>query len=229
MPDDAAGRDDRFAKWLTWSGRIQKEIVNCHAERIVWREMVDKLDEHRPESVPFRNHYTRLYADAQAMAIRRLVDRDNEVESLTRLISEMRIDRDVMTRSRYIAMRPQDPDRAARRFDELFGDGCEHLRLDLLTGDLEELDRVSGPVRRRANHRIAHMTTKALSPMRFADIHGALEAISTTYNRYGQLLHVSDIDTVPALAYDWKAPFRQALWAAPQPVLNQSSAGPELT
>jgi hypothetical protein len=70
--------------------------------------MTDALDAKLPHSVAFRNHYARLYVDAQAMAIRRLTDKDHRVQSVARLLIEIRLHRDVMTRSRFIGLRPSD-------------------------------------------------------------------------------------------------------------------------
>jgi hypothetical protein len=122
--------------------------------------------------LPFRNHYARLYADAQAMGVRRLVDRSHDLRSLARLLVEIQLHRDVLTVDRYLdGATGRDADHARRTFDQLFGRGHEHVCDEVLDEDLERIDLAAKPVVYRASKVVAHMTEAPPRAMTFADIH----------------------------------------------------------
>lgn len=204
--------DERFAAWVEWARRLVKEIGDAHVERAIWREMTDQLDTRLPDSVGFRNHYARLYADAQAMAVRRLVDKGRDTQSLTRLLVEIQLHRDVLTRNRYVGMHtPEEEERTARLFDDLFGLGSDRVSDHVLDEDIATLDAVAGPVARWATSMVAHMLDRPAHTT-YGEIHTALETISEVLRRYYILLTATDIDLVPSIAGDWRRPFRAPLF-----------------
>ncbi len=205
--------DERLELWRDWLDGLKKEIGDRHVERGIWREMTDALDAKLPHSVAFRNHYARLYVDAQAMAIRRLTDKDHRVQSVARLLIEIRLHRDVMTRSRFIGLRPSDEAaRSGVMFDREFGLGSDHVADETLARDLDELAKTSEAVRHLANKRVAHMTGTRPRQMTFEDRHTSLDVISKIFTRYYRLLNQVDLDPVPSLADDWRRPFRGSLF-----------------
>lgn len=231
----ASRHDEVVAKWRHWLELIQPHVIGLHHERRIWREMRDALAERAPDTAGvFLSHYTRLYVDGSAMAVRRLADqskRDKTSVSLWRLIDDIRKQRDVWTRERYVDLFIKDETRAeARRslrrvageeFDETFGDdGSGRIDPERLEEDLAMLRSQAGRVTDFADRLVAHIDRRGVDELpTFADLDAAIDVCGHVFKRYHLLLHASSwLRLEPTIQEDWKAPFRQPLFdSTPRP------------
>ncbi len=145
-------------KWTTWLGQIKGHVLELHHHRAIWLAISDAISNRAGDtSGVFRAHYTKLYVDGQAMAIRRLVDpKDHDSISLGRLILDIRNQKDVLTRQRYVDLHVTDDVRewvkenwacrATKLFDEEWGDGSGSLDPVKIDADLNELVTLSAVV-----------------------------------------------------------------------------------
>jgi hypothetical protein len=146
------------------------------------------------------------------MVIRRLIDKGRDVQSVSRLLIEIRLHRDVLTRQRYLDLHfDTEAERAGQWFDSRFGRGSDRVCDEVLDEDLALLDEVGGPVARWATSTVAHMLDRPAHTT-FGEIHAALEAIGGVLRRYYGLMKATDPDLVPTLAGDWREPFKRPLY-----------------
>jgi hypothetical protein len=84
--------DDIFEKWVKWLDRINDDITLLHADRQIWREMMNLLQakEQIPERDFIMNWITQQSVAALAMGIRRQRDKRTDVISLARLLQEIK-------------------------------------------------------------------------------------------------------------------------------------------
>ena len=70
-----AERDERYRRWLAMVSGVRDDVYGLHHHRAIWRQVVEELVRVSPDERVFEEHYTELYVDGQAIALRRLVDR----------------------------------------------------------------------------------------------------------------------------------------------------------
>lgn len=68
---------------------FRHDVHDLHHHRAIWLEVAPELVRVSPRERISEWHYTRLYVDRQAFALRRLVDQDPDSLSLTRLLTEL--------------------------------------------------------------------------------------------------------------------------------------------
>jgi hypothetical protein len=110
-PNLAAEREARFQRWAEHVEMIKQHVWELHHHRAIWREMREVLIAASHEDTIFLDHYTRLYAERQLIAVRRLVDLDTRTVSLARLLTELAEHPASMTRQRHVRLwnTPNEP------------------------------------------------------------------------------------------------------------------------
>jgi hypothetical protein len=221
---DAA--DETFDRWRDWLTSIERELVRAHFHQLIWTEMRDAILERFPDAhVAFLVSYSRVYAEAQMVAIRRLTDERKGVASLAALIRDIRRRPQVITRTRFVAQRPSDPEGAARTFDRVYTarPGDETISRALLDGDLRTLASRVADIKGRVDRTIAHLDQDIDKTVRsrrdvtnvvtYADIRDVLAFLGDLTNRYQALLTDSTMgDWTPVIEGDWHKPFRASLF-----------------
>jgi len=72
--DSAASDDDVKASWEREARQLLDDLVRIHFHRALWSSTVEAIDQRAPRTDrTWQMHYTRIYIDSQAMAIRRIL------------------------------------------------------------------------------------------------------------------------------------------------------------
>lgn len=177
--------DDQTATWREWLELFGRQVMTMKAERELFQEMRDTIVAKAPDaSATWLLSYARLYWQAQAMAVRRVVKGKNtgRSASLCRLMTEVGAHPDLASAA---TMRAK--------------------RAALMKNVKVVLDR--------ADQEVAHLdTVNVRSDMTFADLHAAIDTVHEAFNDLAILLTARDWVYVSPFAGDWRAPFRQALF-----------------
>jgi hypothetical protein len=228
--------DQRVAKWKRWiDGPIKASVITMHHHRQIWQGLAEVIETHGslPPSA-YWEHYFDVYAETQAMAVRRQADLHPDVASLGRLVSEVSEDVNQLTPEWWIGLwdigEGDDYERAfARRQwdDEFAGTVGVHLDPAIPAADLERLTDTSGAVRRHVDKHIAHSEDPGPVPkdpgktapedtVKLSEVHDAIDLIGEVFTRYYSLFEAAGMAMLePAIQHDWLAPFREP-WIRPR-------------
>jgi hypothetical protein len=215
--------DEIHARWIRWlgkpqSGGIWDDIIPMLASRQIWERYMEIVQANPAIQSPANFHqWVRVnYVVAQALAIRRQVDRDKRTVSLRRLMDEI-IDRpEVVSRERYLSLYEEAGlgDIGAKDWERLVG-SRDYLDPAEVEQDVADLVAASGPIRELVNKQIAHRDQQALrSDVTFNQLHTVIDMLAELYVKYVRLL--SATSTSMKVAMDaWDEIFRHP-WIEPE-------------
>lgn len=215
--------DENVERWRRWvETDIRNDVIGMHSRRKVWQE-VDAILRANSEvselpSVFWDFHYDN-YATTQAVAIRRQGDRDTRTSSLARLIAEMEVKADCLTREYFVGLWRNDDaallDLAEAAFDKLSGVGSSHLDPAIPAADLEALLAGSKKLRAYVNQHVAHDQAEPTAELpTLSDLHASIDTVGAAFIKYANVLTASTWLTLEAVVQDdWKAIFRRP-WIA---------------
>jgi hypothetical protein len=224
-----------IGRWTRWiDGPIKGGVITMNHHRQIWRKLGEVVQAHGalPDSA-YWQHYFDVYADTQAMAVRRQGDLDYRVASLARLLSEIAGNPELLTREWWLSLwnieTGDDHERAfaAGQWDSSFGgDVGEHLDPALPTKALERLRDESEVVKKYVDKHLAHSEDPGPQPkdpgpseanvtLKLDEVDVAIDVIGEIFTLYYSLLTASGMAFLePAIQHDWLAPFRQP-WIRP--------------
>lgn len=210
----------KIEKWERWIDRIEPDVIWLHHHRRVWRETVDALAG-RKDAEFFRTHYTRLYIDGAAMAVRRLAynGADDKSRSLAQLLAEIIESPDVLDAARHGGMYASTvlgADVGRERFEDEWGERSGALDPARIRADIDDLTEAARKVSTLADRTIAHIDKRGFADqVTFEDLDQAIDEIGCAFQRYRELIAGSPLTTLePTIQGDWKAPFRSPLFAS---------------
>jgi hypothetical protein len=206
--------------WLDQLGRIRDEVILLHHHRQIWSEMNATLAVGCPDEGTFLDHYDRLYADRQVVAVRRLIDRDKDTDSLAQLVNKLASRPDLLSRDRWV---------------DLFRDGGAHWMTEAhrqfdRTADPSNPDRVDPQVmamfaaslrdnltmvKAYVDKDIAHMERSSTpTPLITWDqLDEAIDLLGEVVTKVGVMLTANWLTfTAGVIQTDWRRPFRSALF-----------------
>lgn len=214
--------DDAWDLWSEWLGReptvgtIHKDIIDMLAARRVWRgfnAIVAEAPLGARKYGTFHSWFNASYARTQALAIRRQMDSRDDVISLVRLLKQVASRPSVITRQRYLERLPSEAKSLGNGFfDTLVADGEEVLGRERPKRELEDLLLTTGQIITWVNKEIAHYDPKVgefSQGITFEAIHGAVDMIFNTMNRYQQFFFCATVHR-SVLLPPWEANFREA-------------------
>ena len=212
------------AKWRSWIEEpIRNDIIDMHFKRLIWRE-VNQMMKDNPEvgDLPsaFWDFHHDNYAVALAIAVRRQADTNPGTCALARLIKEMRDKSDLLTREYFVGLWDRtdeiDVQHANRAFDQLAGEGAEHLDPAVAKRDLEALQVAARKVRLYVDQHVAHDQAEPTAALpTYEELHAAVDTIGEIFKRYTVVLTAGEYFALePYIQDDWKAIFRTAWLAA---------------
>lgn len=183
-------QDDIVTKWVKWLDRINDDITMLHADRQIWREMMNLLQAKQqiPEREFMMSWITQQSVAALAMGIRRQRDRRTDVISLARLLQEIKDNPDVLTRDRFVEQTcvpgADDYLRSAmhKTFDRWAGDDGPNVNPELIKERIDHLDSAVEKIVHHVNKKLAH-TDEGEPPTGFT--YGELDK---AMNKIGDLL-----------------------------------------
>ena len=221
---DPVTRDDL----LIWLQRIAQALYELRIKHYIFKA-VWRLIEDNPELRKRNSHvYGWLqdsHAEASAMAIRRLCDKDDRTISLLRFLNFIKRDPSVVSRQVYMTLFHEGSfnlrriprsvkleiiDRlASSEYDKLVGRAAPQPRGKDIAKEIGALQRLAAGVIEYANKRIAHHDK--IPPLRFPallELDSVIEHATAIVEKYLFLLTGEVADLTVAFQYDVLAPFR---------------------
>jgi hypothetical protein len=220
----------RIAKWTRWiDGPIKASVITMHHHRQIWRGVREIIEGHGslPDSA-YWGHYFDIYAETQAMAVRRQADLHKDAASLAKLLTQVVEDHERLTPEWWIGLWSIEADdgfervRARESWDRKFGGrGGDYLDPAIPAGDLARLLDGSERVRKHVDKHIAHSEDRGVEPkdpgatpadatLTLDEVHDAIDLIGEIFQRYYLLFEAADMVMLePVIQHDWRAPFRQ--------------------
>jgi hypothetical protein len=209
--------------WLNQLDRVKNEIFHLYHHRQIWREMRLALLEASPDEQVFLDHYARLYADRQVVAIRRLIDPDRGTQSIYGLTTKLADQPSLLSRQRWVSFfeqgenatdeqwiamahaqfdRTADPKRPDRVDPSIMATFAAELKEDL-HGVNTYVDKV-----------VAHMDATRTPPsLTWVELDEAIDLLGQTFKQVFLMLTASTMWTLePQIQTDWKRPFRTPLF-----------------
>ena len=182
--------------------QIETELNHAYLHNRLFVESREEFTRKYPEGDhTFLNHYARLYADRQIIAVRRMVDEDDRTNSLWWVIEKLRRNPKIGDRSDLLAdhrrRRPYDSSLTKEWndfYDTSFGTQSipSATTLQNLLVDLVGPSSVIYKVKEYADQRVAHrdrMTGQVT--LTYADLHAALTEVAEVFNTANKLLNWS--------------------------------------
>ncbi len=218
--------DGTYEKWVRWlDEHIVGEITQLHHVRALWQGFMQMVQQAAPDApAVFAEAITHNYLHAQAIAVRREAEIDEDVVSVARLVDEIRRHPEVITRERWVGLWPieqtGDPIRseltrmvANRSFDKIAGPGADRFSAEAAEADLTALCDATDSIVKYAERVVAHSDRRPpRSSPTLADLDNALDVLGATLQRYELVVRASDRPFIaPVIQDDWRAPFRQPL------------------
>lgn len=205
----------------SWMPRLIQDLTNMFQSRQVFLEFIDIIRTNPATLRPptFVGWVRNNYLNSQAVALRRIVDRDTRSISLLRLMKLLQASPDTVSQSslRKLFSIKRLPFRWADvSWRKLVGN-TPHLPSATIARDIRDLERAFSKVQRLVNKRIAHAGAKgALRKLpQFKDVDHALALANRLLMKYNTLLTGDGLASANATpSYDW----RDALTVAWLPV-----------
>jgi hypothetical protein len=234
---------------ITWLKTLQDQIYELRVKRFIF-DTTWRLIQENPELQNRQSHIYGwlhdMYAEAMAMAIRRLCDPDTDTISLVRFLDFVKRDLGAVSRDSYAALFPEDTIAApglpkeARSllrehlikngYDQTVGQDVAQPRGKDVRKEVRELTQLSESIIDYANKRIAHhVKTPPTKFPELGEINTVIDHATEIVQKYLLLLTATSTDMDVHFQYDWLAPFRVP-WLPDRAVRNgefiaTSSAG----
>jgi hypothetical protein len=224
--------DDLFTAWLQWLEELKGHLHVLHHHRDMWKQVTDRIFEIATTEMPnmpatWVNHYTRVYVDSAAIAVRRLI-RSGGVDTITlgRLLESITGHPDPLSREAFTSRwmeRHEDDDpvwkgewaRFAGHAYDRWDDGHGQLNLKIVRRDKQDLNAVAARVLDLADESIAHITDKPRPAVTFRELNGAIDHTGRIFIRYGALLTGTEYQLIPVVDENWKLTFYRPLFSPP--------------
>ncbi|HEX3722470.1 MAG TPA: hypothetical protein VHV31_06745 [Nitrolancea sp.] len=189
----------KIEKWKRWIEEIHSETSQLVFRRIIWDELVNIIQSNRQIQISsaFYDWLPAVYAPAQAMGIRRIADVDSYSKpvSLGNLLTDMRDCSEIL--QMYVEEIPLK-----------IGTASLTREMPNPSSDLQQLLHTIEPIKRYADKRIAHLDSNAASTIiRYGDISGAIDLISSLTVEYYAFLCNSHYMVEPVFTYYWQQIF----------------------
>jgi hypothetical protein len=214
--------DQTFEKWVDWIKRIDREVLNLHYRRIIWRGTLELIHSNEVSDGHFVTFLTQLYIDGQTMAIRRQATDGSDSISMARLLREMSEHPNIVSRDRFLSLwHLADYDELERHdrtqwanegYDKWAGSG-DTIPTETFVRDLEQLNEAAQTTVGFATRTVAHLDRRGWDKgLTFGELTSAIDVVTDLHSRYYHLLTAAmKGSTSPFIQGDWRAPFRQVL------------------
>jgi hypothetical protein len=178
--------------------QLRRDIVELVANRQMWKEVTDAINSRAADTpATWRNHYSRMYAVAQMVAIRRLARGRSSEVSFVGILRTL-ADHPTAITEEFIRCEGKaqgaDPgliERGVEAFRREWAGSTGYLDPCIPRRDVNELMRVARPVMDWVDeveaHRLPPSETGPPAPL-FGDIHAAIDKLIEIFQRYYVLL-----------------------------------------
>ena len=208
-------------RWRADLEELSNEITTVFLNRTVFKALHESLVAAGGGNI-VGDYLVRTYHQAQAVAIRRLADRDHRARSLRTVLAEMRERCSAVTRADFTEHAPTsnavDPAQAAdierldriaasEDFDRLAGAGATHMPASIPQEALHDLDRLDN-IKQLVDTRIAHADREPAAPVIAADLDQAIDELESHLNNLTRILSAPEHrPSQLSIIDDWFTPF----------------------
>jgi hypothetical protein len=213
--------DELLAEWRVILDRVRLDLQRVHLNRLLWQRVNAAMQQQAPATAPatWMNHYAQIYAQAQAMAIRRLVRASGAALSLGQLLDRLMQRPDVVTPER---VRPETELVTGlmlveeRRWVNGWCSEDGHLDPDRPKADRHQLYDETEAVVEWVNTRVAHIDPAVPDQrLSFEKVHVTIDHVSEIFKSYAVLLAGSHFVLLPVIQDDWEIAFANPLFPGP--------------
>ena len=189
-----------------WQNRIQdlldNEIYLLNYHQDLFTQVRDDAVQRYPgRSFAWVVHYAHLYAHRQAVALRRVCEKQSKVRSLYSLIDSIKGTIEVLSVHRYEAMAPEGDLPQTVPFN-LDSSGKGHIDPEEVEQSLNALKETSSRVKEFVDTTIAHrdpggdgLLARGEQSLTYAEIHESIEIVSSEAVRWH--LYLNDVHAIP--------------------------------
>jgi hypothetical protein len=159
----------------------------------------------------FYDWLTRNYVHTTLMGLRRQLDRHRDAISLCKLLDDMQVNSNLLTREYHLSLYAKDMRILGERtFDQLSGDGQDTYPKEKLEADLQRLKEIDALHKEFIDRRLAHYdkATRLGTLSTMQDLYDAVGDVEKMVIKYHLLLKAETVRLLPIIQYDWKAIFR---------------------
>jgi hypothetical protein len=208
-------------RWRTDLEELSNEITTIFLNQTVFNALHESLVAARGSNI-VGDYLDRSYDQAQAVAIRRLVDIDHRARSLRTVLTEMRERCAAVTRDDFIDHAPRsvavkrsqaadverlDQQQAAEEFDRLAGTGAAHMPPSVPQKALDDLDRLDG-IKRFVDTQIAHADRTPGAQVMPSELGEAVADLETHLNNVTRILSCAEHrPSLLTIIGEWFTPF----------------------
>lgn len=208
-------------KWRCWLKHIRHDIFRLHHDRYLYHEIMAliKRNPQLPKSSVVYDWLSSNYATSAAIGIRRQCDSAPNVISLRRLLEDIAVHADSITRDWFVAQYPdalRSP-YAHHDFDRFAPGGRGHVDPGRVRRDIDELKQRTDRVCRAVNKYLAHRDEQiALGKasglvISWDEVGGAIDLLGELWKEYELLLNQQGWTTAtPVIQEPWQRVFQVA-------------------
>ena len=218
--------DQVHDRWKGWVYLMRHEVLRLYRDREIWQSMRKALLDAGGDGV-FLGQYALLYAEGQAVGIRRLVRPNQDSVSLGRLLAGITDRPDVASKGRYLASVQAGEDGVVRTFiedveaayyDREWANEKGGLDVRRVQADKGKLDATAINVMKWVDRMVAHVDSRGFDgKVTWKDLDDSLDLVGETFKRYDKLITGFHWDSLRTWMTDWEAPLRQGLSFTAEP------------
>lgn len=204
-------------KWNTWFGTVYNDIVTVHYCRMIYRDVGSMVTANPAIQKPssFYDVFGRSYVALVVMIVRRQCDDRGDSISLMRLLHDISLHPEVVSRQRFhqfykgslLSEAAIDAD-----FETAgVGAGRDFMDPKMVEADVQALKSKTAIVHMYANKVIAHIDVQASATEvpTFGELDDSIDELARLCQKYSLLLSGGGILSLePVIQYDWQAVFR---------------------
>jgi len=208
--------EELWARWQKWFPLLTNYVSDLYHRMEIYKDLVEVVKANTETLKPpvLYNWLRDNYVVAESMAIRRLLDVEERSVSLGRLLREIELRPELVTKLRYRElmrekMSQQDADAS---FDRIMGGPAVQIASAIATADIARLEAAEENIRKLVNKRFAHAApfTQVAQFDVFEEIEHAIEELDQVVVKYDSLIYGGGLSTAHAAKLYWKQPLEIA-------------------
>jgi len=210
------------SRWDSIFKEISNALTVLMLNRFFFREFYE-IKENNPK-LNVNNHFFNWiwenYIFSASMGVRRLADRNLRTNSLYVLLKEIKDNPEILSRERYVSKFVKDSgfsrEEASMFFDDLVGEGKQHIDPIEVQRDIDILVEKYGKLRAYINKTIAHAERKAHAKIEkpedlptIGDLDDCIDYMEQLFKKYYAIFYQGAYTTLlPTIQYPWKDIFK---------------------
>ncbi len=205
-------------EWISMLKQIEDSISDLLWNRLFFQEFMSIVEAN--SQLPENNYFVvwiwENYLYNAAIGVRRFLDKDTRSVSLYLLLKDIRENHEILSRERYTALfkgtrYADDFDYINIGFDELVGEGKEHIEPADVEDDIKKLVVRTEVLNTYVNKTVAHLDKENLETLpTIKDLDDSIDLIVKLVQKYYAILHAGTTILQPVPQRSWKNIFNVA-------------------